>query len=173
MNWEYYAPYMNKKVLGMNRADSSTLFYNSKVFQNLVKDMANKVSNLQFDKIACIDSLGFILGGAMAFKLNKGIVLIRKKGKLPLKKSDLISVSFKDYNNKKASLELNKNLISPGNRILLVDNWIMTGAQMKASIKLIKKAKGKLIGISCIGIEKNSKLKPLFKYNLHYLIEKE
>lgn len=171
MDWEYYKPYMKKKTRGKNRADSTTLFTEREVFHNLVSDLAEKIKHLDFSKIACIDALGFVLGGALAFKLNKGLITVRKGGKLPLNEEDLIRERIQDYSDKEDSLEINKNTVKPGDKIVLVDNWIMTGTQMNAAIRLIEKAGGIIAGVSCIGIEKNEKDYAELDYKVYPIVE--
>jgi adenine phosphoribosyltransferase len=79
----------------------------------------------------------------------------------------LLKQSFTDYTKTKKSFEISKNAIKKGEKVLIVDEWIETGAQIKAVIKLVTKAKGQIIGISVLSAEKNSKTKNLFeKYNL-------
>ncbi|MFH1802783.1 MAG: phosphoribosyltransferase family protein [archaeon] len=163
MKFQYYKPFLihNKG----ERCDVSPLFENSKVFHNLIIDLIKPFRKERTDKIACLDALGFILGSAIAYKLNKSLVLIRKKGKIPGKNK--LSNSFKDYTKKEKSFEIRKNSIKRGEKILIVDEWIETGAQMKSAIKLIEKQKGKIIGITALNADMNKGTKVLFdKYNL-------
>ena len=126
-----------------------------------------KVHLSKIDKIVALDALGFVLGSAMANKLETGLVLARKGGKLPRKQKNLLKQFFTDYTKTKKLFEISKNAIKKGDKILIVDEWIETGAQVKAVIKLVEKAQGKIIGISVLSAEKNTKTKILFdKYNL-------
>ena len=90
----------------------------------------------QFDCVVGIDALGFILGTAVAIHSKKAFVPIRKGGKLPVV-SD--AIGFVDYTGQVKSLELRKGAITPGTRVLLVDEWIETGSQVKAAVELIER----------------------------------
>ena len=116
--------------------------------------------------VAGLDAFGFILGAPIALKLKKSFVPIRKGGKLPGIKGTIIRTSFIDYSKKRKSLEISTNAIKKGDKVLIVDEWIETGTQMKAAIRLIEKLGGTVIGISVLCSHKNAKTKPLFdKYN--------
>lgn len=165
MKFKYYGKLINTKT--NRRCDVTPLFENPIVFNNLIKDLVKPFKKVSFNKIVAIDALGFILGGAIAIKLKKSLVIIRKEGKLPNLKEDLVNISFKDYTNKYKSFEMIKNSIKSEDKILLVDEWIETGAQIKAAIALIEQLGGNVIGISSIYSEKNSSTDILFtKYNL-------
>jgi len=163
MKYQYY----RKFIIGYKneRCDVTPIFENPKVFRNLITDLIKPFKKEKIDKIVCLDALGFILGSAIAYKLNKRLVVIRKKGKIPGKNKQ--SVPFKDYTKKTKGFEIKKSSIRKGDKILIVDEWIETGSQMKASIKLIEKQNGKIIGISTLNADMNKGTKILFdKYNL-------
>lgn len=162
MKYAYYDKYINKKT--KIRYDVTPIFGNPKVFSNLVNDLIKPFRKTKFDKIVGLDALGFIIGGAISNKLKIGFVPVRKGEKLPgLKK---IKTSFIDYTKKKKTFEMNKGSIKKGDKILIVDEWIETGSQVKAAIKLIEKQGGKVIGISAIAAHKEPKTKILFeRYN--------
>ncbi|MFH1308069.1 MAG: phosphoribosyltransferase family protein [archaeon] len=162
MRFEYYDKLINKKTTG--RYDITPIFENADSFNNLIKDLIKPFNNLKIDKIVGIDALGFILGGAIAIKLKKGFIPIRKAGKLPSK--SLLKVSFKDYSKEEKAFEMNKSSIKRREKVLLVDEWIETGTQIHAAIKLIKKQKGKVVGIATLNLDKNNKTQVLLdKYN--------
>ncbi len=164
MNFKYYDKLINKKTKG--RYDVTPIFKNSKVFFNLINDLTKFFSSVRYDVIVGLDALGFILGGAMAYKLRKSFVPVRKGGKLPGIKGTVLKTSFVDYTNTKKSFEMNSGSIKKGERVLIVDEWIETGTQVKAAIKLIEKQGGKVIGIAALCAEKTPKTKILFdKYN--------
>jgi len=170
MNWRYYKKYINgKEVIG--RCDVSPIFENEKVFQNIVKDLLKPFRDKKYDKIVALDSLGFILGSAMAYKTKKPLILIRKEKKLPYPKKYLLGKTFVDYTKKRKGFEIKKSSIKKGDKILLVDEWIETGTQMKAAINLIEKLSGKVVGISTINTDINKRTEVLFKkYNCKYLV---
>jgi adenine phosphoribosyltransferase len=165
MDYRYYERYINKRTTG--RYDVTPIFENHRIFSNLLKDLIKPFEGIRIDKIAGIDALGFIIGGALANRLEAGFVPVRKGGKLPGIGGTVLRTSFVDYTKTKKYFEMNKGSIKNGERILIVDEWIETGAQIKAAIKLIEKQKGKVIGISVINAQKRAETTALFeKYNL-------
>ena len=164
MNYKYYSKFINKKTKG--RYDVTPIFKNPKVFSNLTTDLIKPFKKVKFNKIASLDALGFIIGGVISNKLKVGFVPIRKGGNLPGIKGTLIKIHFTDYTKKRKSLEMNKSSIKKGDRVLIVDEWIETGSQIKAAIKLIEQQSGKVVGITTLNAEKNPKTRILFeKYN--------
>ena len=98
------------------------------------------------DVFAGIESRGFIIACALALKYNKGMILLRKPGKLPGK---IIKTSYTlEYG--KASLEVQKNVIQDGQRVIICDDLLATGGTAKAAAKLIEKIKGKIVGFAFI-----------------------
>jgi adenine phosphoribosyltransferase len=164
MRFEYYDRLINKRT--KRRYDVTPIFGDAKAFSSLVTDMAALFGKERFDTIVGIDALGFIIGGAMALKLRKGFVPVRKGGKLPGIKGTVLRVSSKDYTKTMKSFEMNKGSIRKGEKVLIVDEWIETGSQVKAAIKLIEMQGGKVIGIAALCAEKTPKTRILFdKYN--------
>ena len=167
MKYSHYDTFINKETVG--RYDITPLFENSKVFSNLLNDLIKPFENIKFDKIAGLDALGFVIGGALAQKLNVGFVCIRKGGKLPgINDTVLKTSSFKDYTNTSKSFEINKSSIKKGEKILIIDDYIETGAQIKASITLIEELGGEIVGITTLCAHKNKQTLVLFeKYHLN------
>ena len=135
-----------------SRCDVTPLFANRKAFKRLVHDLAAPFRKVRIDAVACIDALGFILGTAIAWELGKRIIPLRKIGKLPVPADQ---ATFRDYTGRRKGLELRKKSVCPGENILVVDEWIETGAQINAAIRLIEKQKGKIAGIVSIRMDKN------------------
>jgi orotate phosphoribosyltransferase len=96
--------------------------------------------------------IGFILGAAIALRLNKGFIPIPKGGKLP---GAVTMAEFVDYSGQKKAPELRQGSFSPGDQILLVDEWIETGAQAQAAINLIENQGGQIAGLAAINIDTN------------------
>jgi adenine phosphoribosyltransferase len=166
MNWKYYFKYIDCKT--NVRSDVTPLFENPLAFSKLIKDMIKPFKNEKIDKIVALDALGFLIGAPVALKLKKPLVLIRKEGKLPGEKSRFIQESFVDYGQTKKTFEIKKSSISKGDKILIIDEWIETGAQIKAVIGMIEALGGKVIGISVINADMNDNTGVLFeKYNLN------
>ena len=142
------------------RNDVTPLFADYKAFSALVKDLLKGFADAQFDAIAGIDALGFILGSAMAMRAHKGFIPIRKGGKLPVEAD---RVDFVDYTGETKSLELRVNAIHKGQRVLVVDEWVETGAQVSAAIRLIEGQGGIVVGIAAIAIDDNAQTARLRK----------
>ncbi len=173
MDYEYYTQFIAKETKG--RYDVTPLFQNVDAFSHLLDDLFLPFKDVPFDKIAGLDALGFIIGSALAYKLQKGFVPIRKGGKLPgINNSVLKTSSFVDYTNTSKSFEINRSAISKGEKILIVDEWIETGTQMNAAIRLIEELGGVVVGISSLAAHKNENTFFLFeKYHLHSIREIE
>ena len=157
----------NWPIKGVNFKDITTLLQDEKTFRYVVDELAWPFKKTKIDKIVAIDARGFLLAAPVAYKLGVGVVLVRKKGKLPYK---TIQATYqKEYG--PDILAMHQDAIKPGEKVLIIDDLLATGGTMLAAIKLIKKLKGKIVGISFIVdlpfLGGNKKLK---KYNLHYLV---
>lgn len=108
-----------------------------------IDNMMDLVKDLEFDVIAGAESRGFIFGAPMAYELNKSLVLIRKKGKLPCETEQMEY----DLEYGTATIEIHKDAIVPGQKVLLVDDLIATGGTTEAMIKLVKKLGGEVVGV--------------------------
>ncbi|MDD5155778.1 MAG: adenine phosphoribosyltransferase [Candidatus Omnitrophica bacterium] len=124
--------------------DITTLLKDKKAFKRAVDVLANKYRNKKIDVVVAVEARGFILGGIIAYKLGAGFVPVRKKGKLPW---NTHSVTYSlEYGTD--TLEVHTDAIKPGDRALIVDDLIATGATVKAVADLIKNLKGKIAGIA-------------------------
>ncbi|MBN1813258.1 MAG: adenine phosphoribosyltransferase [Anaerolineae bacterium] len=151
------------------RYDVTPLFADSAAFAAVVADLGRPFTTTPFDYVAGIDALGFVLGAALAIHLKKGFIPIRKGGKLPVATDRM---GFVDYTGAQTCLELRSDAISPGARVLVVDEWIETGAQVKAAIELIELQGGTVVGVATINMDSNALTQQLrAKYNCHVLQE--
>ena len=116
--------------------DISTLIFNKDAFSSCINYLAEIASNYEFDHIASIDARGFIFGSALAYKLDKGLIMIRKKGKLPGK------VISHTYELEYGSDTLEINVDTKEKKIALVDDLLATGGTASAAINLIEKSGG-------------------------------
>lgn len=129
---------------GIYFKDITTLLKDSKVFTTSIEELYRIYKNQRIDKVACIESRGFILGSPLAFKLGAGFIPIRKKGKLP---AETMREEYAlEYGTD--SIEIHKDAIVPGERILLHDDLLATGGTMEAAIRLVQKLGGMVVGIS-------------------------
>ena len=131
---------------GIMFRDVTTLFLDSEGLKQAIDQMIEPYVNQKIDKVAGLEARGFILGGAIADRLSLGFVPIRKAGKLP---GQVISQDYElEYGS--ATMEIHKDCIEPGEKILLVDDLLATGGTAEAGIKLIEKLGGDIVSCSFI-----------------------
>ncbi|MFC1701070.1 adenine phosphoribosyltransferase [Patescibacteria group bacterium] len=128
---------------GINFRDITPILEDAKLFRSLINELAKLCKGKKIDKVVGIDARGFILASALAYKLNSGLAIVRKKGKLPYK-----TIS-KKYTLEYASaiLEMHKDSIKKKENILIVDDVLATGGTMSATVNIIKKLGGNIVGI--------------------------
>ncbi len=123
--------------------DVTSILQDADGLQLAIDTMQEKVKDLEFDVIAGPESRGFIFGMPMAYNLHKPFVLIRKKGKLPC---ETVSVEYAlEYGT--ATIEMHKDAVKPGQKVLIVDDLIATGGTTKAMVDLVESLGGKVVGI--------------------------
>ncbi len=121
--------------------DISTVLEDHDGFRAAIDAFASSLNGVEFDLIAGIDSRGFIFGSALCDRLNKGLILIRKSGKLP---GVTHRVSYNlEYG--EACLEINSLSIKKKPRVLLIDDLLATGGTAKAASELVVRAGGKVV----------------------------
>ncbi|XP_075052925.1 adenine phosphoribosyltransferase-like [Mixophyes fleayi] len=130
--------------------DPSRLYCHQQALQDCIEDLLQPFKTDQIDLVAGIDAMGFILGAAIATRLERGFLAIRKAGHLCVK---TYSQSYVDYSGKEKIMEVRTDAIKPGVRVLLVDQWIETGGTMRAAIKLVEEQGGVVAGVATICIE--------------------
>lgn len=123
--------------------DVSPLLEDKKTLRFAVSRLSKPYLNQKIDKVVGIDARGFIFAGILAEKLGAGMVMVRKKGKLPFKTE---SAEY-DLEYGKATLEIHQDSIKKGEKVLLVDDVLATGGTMLATAKLVEKLGGKIVGI--------------------------
>ncbi|MEW6407416.1 MAG: adenine phosphoribosyltransferase [Patescibacteria group bacterium] len=152
---------------GVNFKDITPLLQNKKAFRTAINLMARPYKNKKIDVIVGIDARGFILAAALAYKLGAGLAIIRKKGKLPWK------TIFRDYKLEYATntIEMHKDAIKPGQKVLLVDDVLATGGTMFATCEIVRELGGEIVGISFLIILDFLKGEEKLKgYKVHTLI---
>lgn len=126
--------------------DITTLINDADGFNQAIDDMCEKVKDIDFDVIVGAEARGFIFGAAMAYKMHKPLVLIRKKGKLPTR---VITQEYElEYGTD--TLEMHVDSFKPGAKVLIVDDLLATGGTTKAITQLVNKAGGVVAGISVL-----------------------
>ena len=120
--------------------DITTLIKNEKAFKHTIDQIVEKSKKIKFDKIAAIESRGFVFASAVSYILKKPFVMLRKKNKLP---ADVHSVDFElEYGT--ATIEIHKDSINENDSVLIIDDLIATGGTAEAAAKLIEISKGKV-----------------------------
>ena len=118
--------------------DITTLIKNEKAFAGTIDQIVEKSKKFKFDKIAAIESRGFVFASAVSYILNKPFIMLRKKNKLP---AEVHSVDFElEYGT--ATIEVHKDSISENDSVLVIDDLIATGGTAEAAAELIKISKG-------------------------------
>ena len=126
---------------GIMFRDITTVLEDPDGLRLAIDSMKELVSSLDFDIIAGAESRGFIFGAPLAYELGKSFTLIRKKGKLP---RETVEESYElEYG--QATIEMHKDSIKPGDKVLLVDDLIATGGTIQAGINLIEKLGGEVV----------------------------
>ena len=122
--------------------DITTLIKNPEAFKYANDKIIETAKKLDFDKVSAIESRGFVFASTVSYVLNKPFVLLRKKNKLP---AETHSIDFKlEYG--EATIEVHKDSISKGEKILIIDDLIATGGTAEAAAKLIEISGGKVAG---------------------------
>jgi len=120
--------------------DITTLIKNKEAFKETIDRLGKIASEIKFDKIAAVESRGFIFASVLSYNLSKPLILFRKKGKLP---AETFSQNFElEYG--KATIEIHKDSINKNESVLIVDDLIATGGTAEATAKLVQKSKGKV-----------------------------
>jgi len=123
---------------GIMFRDITTLLKDAQGLGQVINELAERYNGTKINYVAGIESRGFIIGGALAHKLGLGFIPIRKKGKLP---AEVIREEYElEYG--KDVVEMHKDALQKGDKVLLVDDLIATGGTALAACKLIEKAGG-------------------------------
>ena len=120
--------------------DITTLIKNEKAFAETIDQLVDRSKKYEFDKIAAIESRGFVFASAMSYILKKPFIMLRKKNKLP---ADVHSVDFElEYGT--ATIEVHKDSFNENEKILIIDDLIATGGTAEAAAKLVEISKSKV-----------------------------
>ena len=122
--------------------DITTLIKNAEAFRYTNDKIVELAKDIEFDKVAAIESRGFVFASTVSYQMKKPFILLRKKNKLP---ADVHSIDFElEYG--KATIEVHKDSIQKNEKILIIDDLIATGGTAEAAAKLIEISGGKVAG---------------------------
>ncbi len=131
----------NYPIKGVMFRDITTLLKDPEGLRDSINKLVDRYKDLNIDKIAAIESRGFIIGAPLAYFLNVGLILIRKPGKLP---AETIDQDYKlEYGTDR--IEVHVDAIENGEKVLIVDDLIATGGTAEAAVRLIQKMKGNIV----------------------------
>ena len=162
------ADYPNFPKKGILFRDFSPVLKDPSALSYIADEFSKHFHPKDIDVFAGIESRGFILASVLASRYNKGMVMIRKAGKLPGKTTKL-SYTI-EYG--KDTIEIQKDIVKEGERILICDDLLATGGTAKASAKLIEKIGGEIVGFAfIIELVDLNGMKGISKYNCKSLVE--
>ena len=122
--------------------DITTLIKNEKAFRGCIDQIVERSKKFKFDKIAAVESRGFVFASAVSYILSKPLIMLRKENKLP---AETHSVDFElEYG--RATIEVHKDSIKKDEKVLIIDDLIATGGTAEAAAKLIEASNGKVAG---------------------------
>lgn len=126
--------------------DISTLLAQPDAWQVAMGRLAKIVSRHQPDILAGLDARGFLVAAPLALKLGLGFTMVRKQGKLP---GETMSYAY-DLEYGSNTVEIQKDCVQPGQRVVILDDLLATGGTMEAAVNLFKEAGAEVVGTACI-----------------------
>ena len=148
--------------------DITTLLKNKNAFASAIDTLSEHYKGIHVDKVVSVESRGYILGAPLAYKLGAGFVPIRKPGKLPA--ATLRQEYALEYGTD--AVEVHKDAIAPGEKVLLHDDLLATGGTIAAACQLVERLGGKIVGLSfLIELTFLQPMKRLPQYDIHSLIK--
>jgi len=121
--------------------DITTLLSNRRAFGRAIDTLAHRYLDQRIDLVVGIESRGFVIGAALAYRLGAGVILVRKPGKLPYKTHKTIYEL--EYGTDQ--LEIHQDAVAPGQRVLVADDLIATGGTVRAAVDLVEKLGGEVV----------------------------
>lgn len=131
---------------GIMFRDVTTIIEDEDGLKLAIDEMTELIKDVDFDALVAAESRGFIFAAPVAYNMHKPMVLVRKKGKLP---RETISESY-DLEYGSATIEIHKDSIKPGQKVLLVDDLVATGGTLAAAAKLVERLGGEVVGVVAI-----------------------
>ena len=124
--------------------DITTMLKDGDAFKSAIDGLLAKVKDKKVDVVVGMESRGFIFGAPIAYALGVGFVPVRKLGKLP---ADVVSVEY-DLEYGSATLEMHKDAMKPGSKVLIVDDLLATGGTVAGTIELVKQLQGEIVALA-------------------------
>ena len=134
--------------------DPTSIYINAQAFHDLLEDLLADLQGVEYDVVAGLDAMGFVLGSALAARSGVGFLPVRKAGKLCVETD---RVTFSNYSGRSQDMEMRTPAFAPGTRVLLADQWVETGGTMDGAIRLIERQGGVVAGLVAIAIEQNAR----------------
>ena len=133
--------------------DPTSIYINQDAFHDLLDDLLADLEGCPFDVVGGLDSMGFVLGAAIAARTGRGFLPIRKAGKLCV---DTDRVEFSNYSGRVQGMEMRQPAFAPGTRVLLADQWVETGGTLDGAIRLVERQGGIVTALAAVAIEENA-----------------
>ncbi len=160
---DYVTTIPNFPKEGIMFRDVTTIVQHPDGLKLAIDQLVDRLKGLDFDLIVGSESRGFLFGAPVAYAMGKGFIMVRKKGKLP---RETISEDYSlEYGT--ATVEMHKDAIKPGQKVVIIDDLIATGGTTEAIVKLIEREGGEIVGMGFVmelaglkGMEKFSKYNP-------------
>ena len=155
---------------GIMFRDITSLIQDPDGLKDAIDGLKDILKDVEFDKVLGLESRGFIFGTPIAYEFKKGFVPVRKKGKLP---RETVSAKYElEYG--EAEIEIHKDAIEKGERVVIIDDLIATGGTLEAASRLVEELGGEVVCIALVmelaGLEGRKKLE---KYDVRTLITYE
>lgn len=164
---DYVTEIPNFPKEGIIFRDVTTILSDADGLHLAIDGLIEMLKDIDFDLVVGSESRGFIFGAPVAYAMNKGFILVRKKGKLP---RETISESY-DLEYGSATLEMHKDAIKPGQKVVILDDLIATGGTTEAIVKMVEREGGVIVKIGFVmelaGLKGREKLT---KYDVDSLI---
>jgi adenine phosphoribosyltransferase len=124
--------------------DITTLLKDAAAYHDAINQMIAPYRDKGVELVVGMESRGFIFSGPIAYQLNAGLIPVRKLGKLP---AETVSVEYAlEYGSN--TLEIHKDAIRPGQRVLIVDDLLATGGTVRGTIELVERLQGQIVGLA-------------------------
>lgn len=157
----------NFPIEGINFKDITPLLEDRAAFRSAIDGLTDAFRGKNVDKVVGIDARGFLLASPVAYLLNAGMVIIRKKGKLPYE----TIVREHDLEYGRGTLEIHKDAVKRGERVLIIDDVLATGGTVEAAVDLVRQLGGEVVGIGLLLELPLGGRERLGKYELRSLIK--